>query len=40
MISKTTQKVAKSESDSVVKLLDTLDNNDDVNRIFSNLDLD
>ena len=40
MISKTTQKVAKSESDSVMKLLDTLDNNDDVNRIFSNLDLD
>ena len=40
MISKTTQKVTKSESDSVVKLLDTLDNNDDVNRIFSNLDLD
>ena len=40
MISKTTQKVIKSESDSVVKLLDTLDNNDDVNRIFSNLDLD
>ena len=40
MISKTTQKVTKSESHSVVKLLDTLDNNDDVNRIFSNLDLD
>ena len=40
MISKTTQKVTKSESDSVVKLLDTLDSNDDVNRIFSNLDLD
>ena len=40
MISKTTQKVVKSESDSVMKLLDTLDNNDDVNRIFSNLDLD
>ena len=40
MISKITQKVTKSESDSVVKLLDTLDNNDDVNRIFSNLDLD
>ena len=40
MISKTTQKVTKSESDSIVKLLDTLDNNDDVNRIFSNLDLD
>ena len=40
MISKTTQKVIKSESDSVVKLLDTLDSNDDVNRIFSNLDLD
>ena len=40
MISKTTQKVTKSESDSVVKLLDTLDINDDVNRIFSNLDLD
>lgn len=40
MISKTTQKVTESESDSVVKLLDTLDNNDDVNRIFSNLDLD
>ena len=40
MISKTTQKVTKSESDSVMKLLDTLDNNDDVNRIFSNLDLD
>ena len=40
MRSKATQKVTKSESDSVVKLLDTLDNNDDVNRIFSNLDLD
>ena len=40
MISKTKQKVTKSESDSIVKLLDTLDNNDDVNRIFSNLDLD
>ena len=40
MISKTTQKVTKSESDSIVKLLDTLDNNDDVNRIFSNLDFD
>ena len=40
MISKIRQKVAKSESDSVMKLLDTLDNNDDVNRIFSNLDLD
>ena len=40
MISKTTKKVTKSESDSVVKLLDTLDINDDVNRIFSNLDLD
>jgi len=40
MISKTSQKVTKSESHSVVKLLDTLDNNDDVNRIFSNLDLD
>ena len=40
MISKATQKVAKSESDSVMKLLDTLDNHDDVNRIFSNLDLD
>ena len=40
MISKTTQKVSKSESDSVMKLLDTLDNNDDVNRIFSNLDFD
>ena len=40
MISKIRQKVAKSESDSVVNLLDTLDNNDDVNRIFSNLDLD
>ena len=40
MISKTTQKVAKSESDSIMKLLDTLDNHDDVNRIFSNLDLD
>ena len=40
MISKTTQKVTKTESDSVIRLLDTLDNNDDVNRIFSNLDLD
>ena len=40
MISKTTQKVTKSDFDSVVKLLNTLDSNDDVNRIFSNLDLD
>ena len=40
MKSKTLQKVTKSESDSVIKLLESLDNNDDVNRIFSNLDLE
>ena len=39
MISKTTQKVSKSESDSVMKLLDTLDNNDDVQNIYTNLNL-
>lgn len=40
MISKTTQKVLKSESESVLKLLESLDNNDDVNRLFSNLELE
>ena len=40
MIAKTTQKVIKSESDSLMKLLESLDNNDDVNRIFSNLELE
>ena len=40
MIAKTTQKLIKSESESVINLLESLDDNDDVNRLFSNLELE
>ena len=40
MLSQTTQKLGKSESETVINLLDSLENNDDVNKLFSNLEIE
>ena len=40
MLSKTTQKLGRSESETVINLLDSLENNDDVNKLFSNLEIE
>ena len=40
MLSKTTQKLGRSESETVINLLDSLENNDDVNKLFSNLKIE
>ena len=39
MISKTTQKLKNSESERIVNLLASLEDNDDVNKLFSNLEI-
>tara|TARA_Y100001970_G_C14249777_1_gene870938 strand:- start:3217 stop:3942 length:726 start_codon:yes stop_codon:yes gene_type:complete len=39
MYPKSEQKIEKNEADNLIKLLDTLDNNDDVNRLYSNLEI-
>ena len=38
MIPKTMQKVKKKEYELLIKLLDHLEKNDDINKVFSNLD--
>ena len=39
MISKITQKLRNSESETILNLLASLENNDDVNKLFSNLEI-
>ena len=39
MFSKTTQKLERAESETIINLLDSLENNDDVNKLFSNLEI-
>ena len=40
MLSKTTQKLEGSESEIVINLLASLEDNDDVNKLFSNLEIE
>jgi len=40
MLSKTTQKLERSESEIVINLLASLEDNDDVNKLFSNLEIE
>jgi len=40
MLSKTTQKLERVKSETIIKLLDCLENNDDVNKLFSNLEIE
>ena len=40
MLSKTTQKLGRSESETVINLLASLENNDDVSKLFSNLEIE
>ena len=39
MLSKTSQKLERSKSEKVINLLTSLENNDDVNKLFSNLEI-
>ena len=39
MFSKTTQKLERGESETIINLLDSLENNDDVNKLYSNLEI-
>jgi len=39
MLSKNTQKLERSESEKVISLLASLESNDDVNKLFSNLEI-
>jgi len=40
MIAKNSQKIKKSESETVINLLASLEDNDDVNKLFSNLEIE
>ena len=40
MLSKTSQKLERSKSENVINLLTSLENNDDVNKLFSNLEIE
>ena len=40
MLSKTSQKLERSKSEKVISLLTSLENNDDVNKLFSNLEIE
>ena len=40
MLSKTTQKLERAKSEKVINLLASLENNDDVNKLFSNLEIE
>ena len=40
MLSKITQKLGRSESETVINLLASLENNDDVSKLFSNLEIE
>ena len=40
MLSKTTQKLEREKSETVINLLSSLENNDDVNKLFSNLEIE
>ena len=40
MVSKTSQKLERSKSEKVINLLTSLENNDDVNKLFSNLEIE
>ena len=40
MLSKTSQKLERSKSEKVINLLTSLENNDDVNKLFSNLEIE
>ena len=40
MLSKTLQKIERSKSEKVINLLTCLENNDDVNKLFSNLEIE
>jgi len=40
MLSKTSQKIERSKSEKVINLLTSLENNDDVNKLFSNLEIE
>tara|TARA_B100000963_G_C22563970_1_gene642754 strand:- start:220 stop:942 length:723 start_codon:yes stop_codon:yes gene_type:complete len=40
MLSRTTQILDKEKSDTIINLLDSLENNDDVNKLFSNLEIE
>ena len=40
MFSKTTQKLERAKSEKVINLLASLENNDDVNKLFSNLEIE
>ena len=40
MLSKTTQKLKRAKSEIVINLLSSLENNDDVNKLFSNLEIE
>ena len=40
MLSKTTQKLERAKSETVINLLASLENNDDVNKLFSNLEIE
>ena len=39
MLPKNTQKLEREKSETIINLLDTLENNDDVNKLFSNLEI-
>ena len=40
MLPKTTQKIERAKSEKIINLLDSLENNDDVNKLFSNLEIE
>ena len=40
MLSETSQKLERSKSEKVINLLTSLENNDDVNKLFSNLEIE
>ena len=40
MLSKTSQKIERAKSETILNLLDSLENNDDVNKLFSNLEIE
>ena len=40
MIAKNTQKLKREKSETIINLLDSLENNDDVNKLFSNLEIE
>ena len=40
MLSKTSQKIERAKSEKVINLLTSLENNDDVNKLFSNLEIE